>query len=208
MKLRNLLLTAALFLTAGIASAAVVYNDVYNVEPEEATEDNPRAKIGERVSYEVPDSMYYLKESRNPDEEGFLGDTYGKIDVYLSYTNPDLKYSLLSNFNREIMSFELKEGPNKIILPTNLDGMSGAMNNFVFVVDSSASGYLNYLGENSMNPALFAHDGRNSIVYNDGSNSATVTFGSPLPTPVVTLLIALGFGAAFVMYRNRKQVKA
>lgn len=34
------------------------------------------------------------------------------------------------------------------------------------------------------------------------------SFGSPLPTPVVTLLIALGFGAAFVMYRNRKQVKA
>lgn len=46
--------------------------------------------------------------------------------------------------------------------------------------------------------------------------SATVTFtpvtdtpvGSPLPAPVVTLLIALGFGAALVMYRNRKQVKA
>lgn len=32
-----------------------------------------------------------------------------------------------------------------------------------------------------------------------------VTFGSPLPTPVVTLLIALGLGAAFVMYRSRKQ---
>ena len=33
-------------------------------------------------------------------------------------------------------------------------------------------------------------------------------FGAPLPAPVVTLLIALGFGAALVMYRNRKQVKA
>ena len=31
------------------------------------------------------------------------------------------------------------------------------------------------------------------------------TVGSPLPTPVVTLLIALALGAAFVMYRNRKQ---
>ena len=32
--------------------------------------------------------------------------------------------------------------------------------------------------------------------------------GAPLPAPVVTLLIALGFGAALVMYRNRKQAKA
>ena len=36
----------------------------------------------------------------------------------------------------------------------------------------------------------------------DDTNSGTV--GSPLPAPVVTLLIALGFGAALVMYRNRK----
>ena len=35
-----------------------------------------------------------------------------------------------------------------------------------------------------------------------------IAFGQPLPAPLATLLIALGFGAAFVMYRNRKQVKA
>lgn len=29
--------------------------------------------------------------------------------------------------------------------------------------------------------------------------------GAPLPAPITTLLIALGFGAALVMYRNRKQ---
>lgn len=39
-----------------------------------------------------------------------------------------------------------------------------------------------------------------------GGNDETV--GSPLPAPVVTLLIALACGAGFVMYRNRKQVKA
>lgn len=37
---------------------------------------------------------------------------------------------------------------------------------------------------------------------------AEFAFGTPLPTPVVTLLIALGFGAALVIYRSRKQVKA
>lgn len=34
-----------------------------------------------------------------------------------------------------------------------------------------------------------------------------IAFGQPLPAPLATLLIALGFGAAFVMYRNRKQAK-
>jgi hypothetical protein len=38
--------------------------------------------------------------------------------------------------------------------------------------------------------------------------TSTVTQGQPLPAPVTTLLIALAFGGAFVMYRNRKQVKA
>ena len=45
--------------------------------------------------------------------------------------------------------------------------------------------------------------------YNNGAMFVDgVPAGSPLPAPVVTLLIALGFGAALVMYRNRKQVKA
>ena len=35
-----------------------------------------------------------------------------------------------------------------------------------------------------------------------------IAFGQPLPAPLATLLIALGFGAAFVVYRNRKQAKA
>lgn len=35
-----------------------------------------------------------------------------------------------------------------------------------------------------------------------------VVSGKPLPAPVVTLLIALAFGAGLVVYRNRKQAKA
>ena len=34
------------------------------------------------------------------------------------------------------------------------------------------------------------------------------TMGAPLPAPVVTLLIALAFGGALVMYRKHKQAKA
>ena len=44
----------------------------------------------------------------------------------------------------------------------------------------------------------------NPIVKKD----AEIAFGQPLPSPVATLLIALGFGAAFMMFRNRKQAKA
>jgi len=40
------------------------------------------------------------------------------------------------------------------------------------------------------------------------NEKSTGPAGSPLPAPVVTLLIALGFGAALVMYRNRKLAKA
>ncbi len=54
-------------------------------------------------------------------------------------------------------------------------------------------------------PNKFPNNGALFIV-SAGTNVklAEQTFGSPLPAPVVTLLIALGFGVALVMYRNRK----
>lgn len=44
-------------------------------------------------------------------------------------------------------------------------------------------------------------------IYGSESEGGEV-FGQPLPAPVVTLLLALAFGGALVMYRNRKQAKA
>ena len=204
MKLRNLLLTAALFLTAGIASAAVTYDDTFDYSGDEPV------KVGQNVYYEIPDSAYYLHESKNPNEEGFRGDTYGKISVYLSSEgSSNLKYKLMGEFNRDIMTFDLEEGYNEIILPTYYYGQVGQINRLMVVTDYNLSAPLStsFSGYDAA-PTLFYAAGRNTIGYNDGSNTATVTFGSPLPTPVITLLIALGFGAAFVMYRNRKQVKA
>lgn len=58
-----------------------------------------------------------------------------------------------------------------------------------------------YLGKDNWSASLKFNNGGVFMV-------EAGAFGTPLPTPVVTLLIALGFGAAFVMYRNRKQVKA
>lgn len=57
------------------------------------------------------------------------------------------------------------------------------------------------------NDFSFSFTDPNSATFSFGKEHVMgeVTFGSPLPTPVVTLLIALGLGAAFVMYRSRKQ---
>ena len=63
---------------------------------------------------------------------------------------------------------------------------------------------------------FYARPDRNQVCFgilaagveSSGGNEGGETFGQPLPAPVVTLLIALGFGAALVFYRNRKQAKA
>ena len=53
----------------------------------------------------------------------------------------------------------------------------------------------------------FTKNGTDKGVLDFSGNEGTV--GSPLPTPVVTLLVALALGAGLVMYRNRRQqVKA
>ena len=53
-------------------------------------------------------------------------------------------------------------------------------------------------------PANVVYFGKSSDNGHGNDKSARISFGAPLPAPVVTLLIALGFGAALVMYRNRK----
>ena len=205
--MRNFILTAVLFLIAGVASAAVVYDEVFDYD-----DNDNKIKIGEDVYYDAS-SQYFLHESRNPGEEGYLGETYGKVKVYFSSEgDSNLKYYLLSNFNRDSWSSEyLKPGENIIYLPSYSYGRVGWVSNIALAVGPgepviSAPNMALYL---SGSPELFYHEGRNTIVFDDGQgNKAKVTFGEPLPTPVITLLIALGFGAAFVMYRNRKQARA
>lgn len=206
MKLRNLLLTAALFLTAGIASAAVVYEDVYNVD--EATEETPRVKIGEDIFFEIPQGNFYINNVI--DEFGTHRDLYGHILV--SVSNPGSnKFTLLAlepfEHAGSFWTADLNEGENEVYLPHEAGSKYA-----ILVNDGGVSASpLNWPGgrDLSFSPESFSHEGRQTIVFNDqNGNKTTVTFGSPLPTPVITLLIALGLGAAFVMYRNRKQVKA
>ena len=60
----------------------------------------------------------------------------------------------------------------------------------------------------SLMPLAALDTGNGHRVFFGIYGEASETVGSPLPAPVVTLLIALACGAGFVLYRNRKQVKA
>ena len=65
-----------------------------------------------------------------------------------------------------------------------------------YIIDSKQNGSANY----------YLAFGKSANA--DNRTDPEIAFGQPLPAPLATLLIALGFGAAFVMYRNRKQAKA
>jgi hypothetical protein len=69
----------------------------------------------------------------------------------------------------------------------------------------------NYLATEKVLTFKNGNDIKAAILVNapvDGGSGNGGNQGAPLPAPVTTLLIALGFGAALVMYRNRKQAKA
>lgn len=185
MKLHNLLLTAALFLTAGIASAAV-YHD------------------GDDDVYYSLDGYVY----QETDEEN----RHYKLENVILTTSENFPYKVYleregagAHTTTYFWSQELTPGSTQTI---NLPADNHLDYKVVLSVNGKISSYLYHYNYTDVGTGVFTQSG-NSIVFNDGKgNIATVTFGSPLPTPVITLLIALGFGAAFVMYRNRKQVKA
>ena len=83
-----------------------------------------------------------------------------------------------------------------VIAKEKIYSVPNISNNFYFYQLSSTPANTVYFGK------LVSDSGEGN------DKSAEVTFGQPLPAPVVTLLIALAFGGAFVMYRNRKQAKA
>ena len=211
--MRNFLLTAVLFLTASIASAAVVYRDMYENED----------YLGEEVFYTTHDLYIYHNSAGMPFVDP--NDTpFRKLEniSFTSSENSPYKFSLYRDllgghgYENTSWSLDLVSGETKdAYLPYSPYYMEG---DIVLLAQNTttgewwSSGWLMGEGtdyyDSSLGLGYFTHEG-NSILFDDGKgNTAKVTFGSPLPTPIITLLIALGFGAAFVMYRNRKQVKA
>ena len=199
MKLHNLLLTAALFLSAGIVSA-----DVYN------TDEN---FLWNNDTNSMSVTITLTKDNKT-------GFHYAAYDV--------AQYSSLSDFSFDDLSaypskyagkvWLLQPGGNTINLSPTLNqiGIIGTSGNsdeqLVFSsANASAANSNDYHFYDSHTIQVMSYGkelGTGTHAADISFSPSAKTFGSPLPAPVVTLLIALACGAGFVMYRNRKQVKA
>ena len=174
MKLRNLLLTAALFLTAGIASAAVVHDTANGANSYYWEKDAGSSKNSVTVRLAKPGGNnwhYFLVSMDGPEWE--------------------------TELNKGVQSVDL-QGSTKVAVRAFFSNGKEKDEKICFSGDNTPThnGKFSFIGNASANQIVF---GKN------GEAHGLVSFGSPLPAPVVTLLIALGFGAALVMYRNRKQ---
>ena len=213
MKLHNLLLTAALFVTATAAFAAIeeikMTKDGTTYTGYAWTIDDPKTnnitvtltrtnnKGNGTWSYEL---FSYVK-GQDPSNANW---TYT-----LSEENAD---SFVKNGNERIYTFHIPlTGPNDVrydvksigILSDKTETPASNSTQNIFSGNNDFHYYLSTKTDATPNTISYGK------VNNGGEHmKAEFTFGTPLPTPVITLLIALGFGAALVLYRNRKQVKA
>ena len=190
MKLRNLLLTAALFLSTSVAFAGKAIDaDLYDIGDFTFTAPGNTVSItlekGNQSGFE-----YAVYDVASYDK---ISGTKKWKDVLATYSGKSL--------------WLIKEGTNTITLP-NANTELGVLciTKDVYSSNNPDDKWLFYRVKGtdySVNSVSF---GKPTDDNGHGNNdSAKVTFGAPLPTPVVTLLIALALGAGFVMYRNRKQ---
>ena len=126
-----------------------------------------------------------------------------KIYVHVEkVTGNGFNYGVYSIDGTSFESAPLKEGWNTVYVPADVTklGAWGYQGN---------SGSTVYSGTNVKQAAFdFSKTeiGTNKFVFaNKSEVKGVVTIGRPLPTPVVTLLIALALGAGLVLYRSRKQ---
>ena len=217
MKLRNLLLVSALFLSASVAFAGS--SSVSDLLTMNRSEDTKTMNI----------TMFRMNNGWDYTITAYTMGTNGNLEPYaattLTKTNPtpiatnnnktelnafidSLKISD-SNIVSGLKQYALEAYQFTIPVPDNVVqiGITGKD-----IADTIYNTVANN-GAQFMVIDNVIYFGKENWVghYNNGAmflGGDTKTFGSPLPAPVVTLLIALGFGAALVMYRNRKQVKA
>lgn len=220
MKFSNLLLTAALFLSASVAFAD---KPVYQGEP--FSWDKPENnKVSMTVfvisagwdfavyGYDANNNATKLQVIETKDSEHAL--TLAQIqakDIPSAF-----KDSIINSINTEdgyYHAYDLEvEITDESIETIGLMGSNNAKQAKMTVFSP--------INTNTQNPHIFYALGSSDLLkfgtegFQDGAVFMVSTgagtgeggnFGTPLPTPVVTLLIALGFGAVLVMYRSRKQ---
>ena len=191
MKLRNLLLTAALFLSASFAFADKAFdiND-YNVGNFTWTNNSGDQTIRVQLKkYNQEDFRYFVYDVDAYDQNQIVNGQWGK---YAS--------------NNEGKVWELQTGVNEIVLPEGVTHVGVfALTKKVYSGDNATDKFRFYREKDSQFLERKVSFGKLDDNGKGNSHSADIIFGAPLPTPVVTLLIALGLGAAFVLYRGRKQ---
>ncbi len=208
MKLHNLLLTAALFLTAGAAFASSEdYADYYwNNKDNWNKIDVTLTKFQQQTEfqYSVYDVDAYKDIMKTAENDG----------VKFANDNKKMEYAL-SKLEEANKIWVLKDPGENNSMVTVINLPEGTeVNNFgvighqkVLSVPNVSNNFYFYTTTDSPSNTVFY--GKLDSDEGHGNNKAAkITFGQPLPAPVVTLLIALGFGVALVMYRNRKQAKA
>lgn len=145
--------------------------------------------------------------------EGTDKDTYSyqsafktkTINVFVDKKAGGFNFGVYSVNGTKWDSGKLKEGWNTVTIPADVTkiGAWGVNGNdpqgkkTVYSATTTTTNFDFHLTEVGSKTFVFSNK--------EGAEKGYVVIGSPLPTPVVTLLIALGLGAAFVMYRSRKQ---
>ena len=130
----------------------------------------------------------------------FEGLTEEQISAINFYAKEHGVYNFQVSFgtNETIQSFGLIGTVEDVIESVNNTTDKPNENKFYTLGDTN----ILYYGS----PNNFPNNGALFLVsaYTTYREKEPVPFGTPLPTPVTTLLIALGFGAALMIYRNRK----
>lgn len=194
MKLRSLLLTAALFVTAGFAFAGQSYDEsIYDISDYTWTNSTK--------GHTIPVTL----EKGNQD--GFKYAVYD-VKAYSQISSMKWKDAVAKYEGKSLWLIE--SGTNWVRLPEGVTELGiVAITKDVYSSDNASDQWLFYRRKDSAEFVNSVSFGKPTDDQGQGNNkSAKITFGTPLPTPVVTLLIALALGAGFVMYRGRKQVKA
>ena len=224
MKLHSLLLTAALFLAAGVtfAKPKVDASSAADFLTMEVAEDTATLNI--RLFRMNNGWNYYVNGyTQGAGDENTLAYTslLSKDDQYLVTADKDRIHAIIAGM--EDLPADVRAGLNQhtvsiyefsVPVPDEVVeiGLSGGNGNGAFVESvwqRTATNGNDFwtIGEDNI---IYMGKGNWIGQYNNGAMFLVggEPFGTPLPAPVVTLLIALGFGAALVMYRNRKQAKA
>ena len=145
--------------------------------------------------------------------EGTDKDTYSyqsafeqkTIQVYVKEKAKGFDFGVYSVDGTKWDSGKLKEGWNTVTIPADVtkigawgvNGKDPHGDKTVYSATTTTTNFDFHLTEVGSKTFVFSNK--------EGAEKGYVVIGSPLPTPVVSLLVALGLGAAFVLYRSRKQ---